>query len=404
MHRQWLRFGLLVGTLVIASGNTLLAQPPVVRVVTVTPLVGNVIASGNRLWNRLAAITAPSATNPYVLKVPAGVYHIGNRTLPLRSFVDVEGAGQGATYIVSTASSNGTVAGANDSELRHVTVVNLGATHAVAIRNLADTFSLANVRAMATGGSLSSTAIQNNGLSTRMRSIQAQAIGASVTGIFSRGGTMKDVMAIAQGTGITYAVFNGSSEGELDDVIASATSSGAFAGALRNEAGSPTLRNLLLTAHGVIGDGIVNGAGSQARIFDAVIHAVGVTDFANGIRNEFSSALVSGAEIRVESSGASAYGISNFFNGEPTISNVRVTVEAGGGGIGVLGDGTTLTRIERSTIVADGVAIDARDATSTIHVGASRLESGRSGAGAFRSVVSYDGTFFELGQDCLPLP
>ena len=53
---------------------------------------------------------------------------------------------------------------------------------------------------------------------------------------------------------------------------------------------------------------------------------------------------------------------------------------------------------------ADGAAIEARDASSTIHVGASRLESGRAGSGAFRCVVSYDGNFFELDKDCSPLP
>ncbi len=334
--------------------------------------------------------------------IQPGVYHIGNRTLPLRSYVDVQGAGQGATYIVSTANANGTVAGANASELRNLTVVNLGATNAVAIRNLADNFSIANVMAVATGGSVSSSAIQNNGLFTRMRTINAQAFGAGVTGIFSRGGTMKDIVAIAKGTGITYAIFNSSSEGELVDITASATSD-VFAGAIRNEAGSPTLRNLLLTANGSIGDGIVNGAGSGARIFNAVIHAVGNTDFADGIRNEFSSALVSGAEIRAEAP-SSAYGISNFFNGEPTISDVRITVSAGGGGIGVIGTGTTLTTIERSTLVADGFAIKAHDPASTIRVGASRLQNGRDGLGSFRCVVSYNGDFFELGKDCLPLP
>jgi hypothetical protein len=316
--------------------------------------------------------------------------------------VDVEGAGEGATYIVSTANTNGTVAGANACELRNLTVVNLGATAAVGIRNLADNFSIANVMALATGGSSYSTAITSTGEFTRMRSVNAQAFGAIVTGIHSGGGTMKDIVAVAQGTGITYAIFNGSSEGELEDITASATSD-VFAGAIRNEAGSPTLRNLLLTANGSSGDGIVNGAGSQARIFNAVIHAVGNTDSANGIRNEFSSALISGAEIRAEGP-SGAYGISNFFSGTPTLSDVRINVDGGGTGVGVIGTGTTLTTIERSTVIADGVSIQAYEPGSMIRVGASRLQNGRSGPGSFRCVVSYDGNFFELGKDCLPLP
>jgi hypothetical protein len=214
---------------------------------------------------------------------------------------------------------------------------------------------------------------------------------------------MRDIKAIADGTGIVYAIFNASSDGELTGVTASAVSND-FAGAIRNEGGAPLLRNLLLSATGGdIGDGIVNGGGSQARIFNAVIRAEGGSSFANGIRNEFSSAIISGAQIHAEGS-SSAFGISNLFSGEPKLSDVRILATAGGGGVGILGSGTTLTRVERSTIVADGFSIEARDTTSTIHVGASQLDSGRTGAGAFRCVVSYDGNFFELGKDCLPLP
>jgi hypothetical protein len=97
-------------------------------------------------------------------------------------------------------------------------------------------------------------------------------------------------------------------------------------------------------------------------------------------------------------------GTNDFAQGEPTISDVRITVSAGGGGIGVIGTGTTLTTIERSTLVADGFAIKAHDPASTIRVGASRLQNGRDGLGSFRCVVSYNGDFFELGKDCLPLP
>ncbi len=399
MITQRLRFGILVGIFSLVSAASLVAQPPFVRTVIVNPIPGNATGSGNRLWNRLAAIAAPSITNPYLLKVEPGVYHIGNRTLPLRSYVDVEGSGEGVTFVVSTADANGTVAGANASELRHLTVVNVASTNAVGIRNLANTFSIANVMAVATGGSVSSTAILNNGLSTRMSEINAQAIGASATAIFSRGGTMRDVKALAEGTGIIYAIFNSSSQGELINITASAQSN-TFAGAIRNEGGSPTLRNLLLSANGGdIGDGIVNGGGSQARIFNAVIRAVGGTSFANGIRNENSSAIISGAEIQAEAD-SSAFGVSNLFSGEPSLSDVRIEVLAGGGGVGILSDGTALTTVERSTVVADGFSIEARDELSTIRVGASRLDGGRNGIGTLRCVVSYDGDFNELPSDC----
>jgi hypothetical protein len=401
MLLQQLRFGILFAILTLASSASLLAQPPFLRTVIVNPIPGNPTGSGNRLWDRLAAIDEPSIRNPFLLKVEPGLYHLGNRTLPLRSYVDVEGSGEGVTLVFSTANTNGTVAGADACELRHLTVMNQAPTNAVGIRNLANTFSIANVMAIATGGSVSVGAIQNDGLSTRMRSVTAVANGAGATAIFSRGGTMRDIKAVADGTGIVYAIFNASSQGELIDITASATSD-AFAGAIRNEGGSPTLRNLLLSANGDIGDGIVNGGGSRARIFNAVIRAVGGTSFANGIRNEFSNAVISGAEIHAEAA-SRAFGISNFFSGSPTLSDVRIEVTAGGGGVGILSTGTALTTVERSSVVSDGFSIEAQDALSTIRVGASRLEGGVRGAGSFICVFTYDENFTELPSGCLLL-
>ncbi len=401
MVLQRLRFGILFAILALASSASLLAQPPFVRTVIVSPVPGNPIASGDRLWDRLAAIDSPSNRKPFLLKVEPGIYHLGNRTLPLRSYVDLEGSGEGITFVVSTADASGTVAGADACELRRLTVANAGPTHAVGIRNLAGTFSIANVMATAAGGSVSSTAIQNDGLSTRMTSVTALANGAGATAIFSRGGTMKDIKAVADGTGIVYAIFNASSQGELIDITASSRST-AFAGAIRNEGGSPTLRNLLLSAEGDIGDGIVNGGGSRARIFDAVIRAAGGTSFANGIRNEFSSAVISGADIHAEAA-STAFGISSLFSGSPTLSDVRIRVTAGGGGVGILSSGTALTTVERSTVESDGFSIEAQDELSAIRVGASRLEGGVTGAGSFVCVFTYDGSFTELPSGCLLL-
>jgi hypothetical protein len=404
MTKRRLPFGLLVTILSLGSMLMLEAQPAVARTITVRPVAGDPVRSGNRLWNQLAAISSPGVSNPYLLRIEAGVYDLGSRTLVLRSYVDVEGSGEGVTILVSTANANGTVAGADNCELRQVTVVNSGPTNAVALRTLADNFSVRNVTAIATGGTVSSTAIQNHGLSTRITSVTAQAVGASANAIYSRGGTMRDVRAMADGNGIIYASFNASSDGELVDVTASAKSSDAFAGALRNEAGAPTLRNLLLFAKGGdIGDGIVNGAGSGARIFDAVIHAFGGTSFSDGIRNEFSSAVISGAEIHVESD-SRAYGITNFFSGAPALSDVRIDVASGGSGIGVFASGTANVTVDRSTVQSDGTSVETRD-SAAVSVGASRLVGGvLAGTGLIRCVVSYDGNFQELNSKCLPGP
>jgi hypothetical protein len=397
----------LLSTLMVFSlalADRVEAQPPFVRTVLVNPVPGNPVASGAQLITRYSSITSPSVTNSYLLKIEPGVYYIGAFTLPMRPYVDIEGSGEGVTIVYSTADATGTIAGAELCELRDLTVMNRGPNSAIAVKNVANTFSMRNVTAMADGGSLGSTGVSDFGLSTRMTSVTVKATGSSSsTGIGSHGGFLKDINATAIATNFAYAVFNAASQGELVDIVAHAES-GGFAGAIRNESGGPILRNVHATSKGDIADGIVNGAGSSAQIFDAVIHASGGASFANGIRNEFSSAVINGADITVEAA-TSAFGISNFFSGTPSLTNVRVSVKAGGGGTGVLADGTVTVNLDRSSVSADHTSVETRDATTSVYVGTSRLGGPVSAiSGLIRCIVSYDDTYHELDTKCNPIP
>jgi hypothetical protein len=68
--------------------------------------------------------------NPYLLYIEPDTYDLGNRTLQMKPFVDIEGSGELNTTIVSSVSQDaggddhGTVQGADNSEMRFLTVQN----------------------------------------------------------------------------------------------------------------------------------------------------------------------------------------------------------------------------------------------------------------------------------------
>lgn len=96
------------------------AQPSRVEVVSAT--AGNPLRSGAALLRALAGIRSPSATEPALLKIEPGIYDLGTSTLAMRSFVDIEGSGQGVTVI--TTEANYTIFASSDAELRELTVSN----------------------------------------------------------------------------------------------------------------------------------------------------------------------------------------------------------------------------------------------------------------------------------------
>lgn len=112
-----------------------------IRTVLVSPVPGNPVASGTALRNALAAISSPSGTNPWLVKIEPGIYDIGTTSLPMRSWVDIEGSGIGVTTIRGSVDGEsmaaGTINGAGNAELRLLTVQATGssAPNAIAMFN-----------------------------------------------------------------------------------------------------------------------------------------------------------------------------------------------------------------------------------------------------------------------------
>jgi hypothetical protein len=376
------------------------------RTVHVSPVAGNPVASGNRLWNALADITTAAADNPWLIKIEPGTFDLDGRSLVLKPYVDIEGSGRETTIIFSTVETVGTIQGADFVELRELTVRNHAAVRALALANRSVFFRAARVACWARGASESATAIFNSvaGGGGVFEDVSAVAHVTEVaTGISASSGVFLRVHATGVGSRFAWGVFNQASSAEFDDLTAKATGD-SYAAAIRNEAGRPALRNVRAIGRGQnISEGIVNGAGSSAVIHDAVVDVSGGADFAAGIRNEFSSASVTGAVITVAAAG-NAFGMTSSFSGTPSIGNATIKVTAAGAAVGIQAD-ETQTSVEASQVVSSGIALrnSGLSPATSISVGASRVEGTvQPGAGTLRCAASYDGSFAPLGSNCLP--
>jgi hypothetical protein len=80
-----------------------------------------------------------SDTNPCLVKIMTGVYDIGTSSVVMQPYIDIEGSGENMTVIQGSINSPsaGVVNGANASDLRYLTVSNVGTGHlnAIAIYN-----------------------------------------------------------------------------------------------------------------------------------------------------------------------------------------------------------------------------------------------------------------------------
>jgi hypothetical protein len=158
-HVSWKRWPSRVWCLALLVVFAARPATALVSTSVVSPTAGNATASGTTLRNALSAISSPSSTNPWLVKVEPGIYDIGTTALPMRSWVDIEGSGIGVTIIrgtvdVTASPSGGTVNGASDAELRLLTVEAIGTStipHVAAVLNDSAFPRLYRVKAVAQG-------------------------------------------------------------------------------------------------------------------------------------------------------------------------------------------------------------------------------------------------------------
>jgi hypothetical protein len=125
-------------------------------------------------------ITDASATNPYLVKIMPGDYNLGTSSfLQMKSYVDIEGSGESITIIKGALWMNGDglVRGANNAELRFLTVDSQGWPIATSIKNLNSTTKITNVTAKAATSGNTSYAIVNQNSSSTITNVSASATG-----------------------------------------------------------------------------------------------------------------------------------------------------------------------------------------------------------------------------------
>ncbi len=154
-----------------------------IRTVLVSPVPDDPVASGQALCDALARIPDPSTTNRWLIKIEPGIYDLVLCPFEMREWVDVEGSGN--TRIVGRGRNelfDGVIVGANNSELRDLTIfvdgsLGGGFPCAVAIYLPGVDTRVSRVRAVAKNGSSTSEAIFVHGGSPTLRQIEAIAEG-----------------------------------------------------------------------------------------------------------------------------------------------------------------------------------------------------------------------------------
>jgi hypothetical protein len=231
------------------------------RTLIVSP-VGTNAQNGQALLDALSSIKDASASKPYLLHIEPETYNLGNRSMQMKPFVDIEGSGELNTTITSSVSSDGgttgTVEGADNAEMRFLTVQSTGTAgeNSIAILNDSGSPRLTHVSANTSGG--------DNGFH----------IGVSTQGRSQP--TMTDVTASASGSSsrnVGVHISGGSTT--MTGVTASASGSRNPNTAVQIDDGSVTISQSTLSATGPGQDEALANDGGSAKI--AVSQLVGGT-------------------------------------------------------------------------------------------------------------------------------
>ncbi len=125
------------------------------------------VASGTALLNAVAAIPgsgndAPSASNPWLLKIGPGIYDLGTGTVDLPAYVSAEGSGESATTIQETNSNPFVFNCAGNGEVSSLTALSTGTGSQAVGFWLAGSTTIRNVSVLAAGATSINVAVVTN--------------------------------------------------------------------------------------------------------------------------------------------------------------------------------------------------------------------------------------------------
>jgi hypothetical protein len=155
----------------------------------------------------------PSKDNPCLIKILPGNYNLGSGSLNMMPYVDIEGSGEAVTFISSALSSPtlaGVVNGADNSEIRFLTVINTfaGSGSGVAIANKSQSPKITHVTALVSGV-MTSYALYNAGSSPTLNTFTAIVGGATGYGVYNTASSpvMKNVTLTATSSFESFGVY-----------------------------------------------------------------------------------------------------------------------------------------------------------------------------------------------------
>ena len=282
------------------------------------------------IQSALNSITDASASNPYLIWVGPGVY---TEDVTMKPYVDIEGAGELATKITRGGwndSMAGTVIGANNAELRFLTVENVGGTtNAVAIYNGATSPRLTHITLNVSGGTHNYGITNNNGSSPMMTDVTVTVSGGTssigVDNSYGSSPSMTDVVVSATG-GMDYnfGVYIRNSSPTLMGGRVTTSGGNSAVGIYNTTDSSPTLMNVAVTVTGgTSNEGMLN-ISSSAFISHSVIRASGgTTSYGIHQSSDFTS-----YSVQIDASWIN--GVSNSILNQGIMTRVGATQLSGG--------------------------------------------------------------------------
>ena len=387
--------------------------------------------------------------NRYLVWVAPGTY---TGTVTMKPYVDIQGAGELATKIIaggSASANTGTVVGADDAELRFLTVENTGGNaYTIAMYNDSAAPRLTHVTVVASGPIESGEVygVYNEASSPTMTGVTIRVGGGGNLEFFVGWGVCNrnrsspwmedvkisvDLVAVMDDanyaigvenrtdssptmTNVSISVHGGSSCGvhnhtsapRMIDVVIGASAISTACGVSNYSSSysySPTMVNVVITAGGTTGIGVDNEASSPTM--SQMVVRVGGGLHAYGVYNHTSSATLTNVTISTGSDYGDTYGVYNEASSS-TLTNVTISAgsDYGEDTYGVYNEadsGSYTVRIDNSQITSLNNTI-VNDAEFTTRVGASQL-AGRAvvtGGGTVTCAGVYDENYVFRASTC----
>jgi hypothetical protein len=291
------------------------------------------------------SIPDAGADNPYLVWVAPGVYE---EQVTMKPYVHLQGAGQEATVITSTASSSGTwwpptdatLVLANDTSLRDLTVGNNGAcdfnTALLATAGMTNTL-VADVTARALGGGVSNFAIFLSGIGTGVTLQQVTALAENGNsrniGLVNHWGAM----AVLRGGSFTgrggtdgWGIYNINNDATL---VAEGVTALGENGSDHN-AGLYSFNDAAVVLRG----GSFTGRGGMQ---------------AGGVQNQLDSTLTAEGVTALAENGSDNYGMGNYDGTVGTLHGGSFTARGGVNNYAVCNELTATMKAENVTSLAE---------------------------------------------------